>query len=34
MDGVHELAGVDSNFGPIPIDPERGYFEYRAFLLR
>ena len=31
MDGVHELAGVDSNFGPIPIDPERGYFKTEPF---
>lgn len=29
MDGVHELdelAGVDSNFGPIPIDPNAPLF--------
>lgn len=26
MDGVHELAGVDSNFGPIPIDPNEPLF--------
>ena len=26
MDGVHELAGVDSNLGPIPIDPNEPLF--------
>ncbi len=26
MDGVHELAGIDSNFGPIPIDPNEPLF--------
>ncbi len=26
MDGVHELAGFDSNFGPIPIDPNEPLF--------
>ena len=26
MNGVHELGGVDSNFGPIPIDPDEPFF--------